>query len=217
MIIYKTTNMVNGKIYVGQTKKPLTSNYLGSGVLMSKAIRKYGKENFIRETLCECSTQDELDRMEKHWIEKLNSRDILIGYNIAYGGMGGTYGPLPEEQKVKIRNTMIERGISVGSKNPFYGKRHPQEIMDIIIKKKTGVKLTDEHRKKISESQIGVPKSHKGRPLTEDHIQKLKDGQARRKSSGLKRRSPPSFSEEHRKNLSEATTRQWIKYREGKQ
>ena len=45
MIIYKTTNLVNGKIYIGKDSKN-NPNYLGSGNLLKKALIKYGKENF---------------------------------------------------------------------------------------------------------------------------------------------------------------------------
>ena len=50
--VYKTTNKVNNKIYVGKHKSNrFDENYLGSGVLLSSAIKKYGKENFITEVL----------------------------------------------------------------------------------------------------------------------------------------------------------------------
>ena len=63
MIIYKTINLITGKIYIGQTTKN-DPKYFGSGIWIKKAIKKYGKENFIREVLCECSSQDELNGME---------------------------------------------------------------------------------------------------------------------------------------------------------
>ena len=50
MVIYKTTNLINGKIYIGQDSKN-NPKYLGSGVIFLKAIKKYGKENFVKETL----------------------------------------------------------------------------------------------------------------------------------------------------------------------
>jgi hypothetical protein len=46
MIIYKTTNIINGKYYVGKDINN-SESYLGSGVLLKRAIKKYGKENFI--------------------------------------------------------------------------------------------------------------------------------------------------------------------------
>lgn len=219
MVIYKTTNTINGKIYVGQTSKDLTvSSYLGSGVLLVKAIRKYGKKNFIQEILCECSTQSELDQMEDYWIKELDSRSRDIGYNLSEGGLGGSHGPLTECQKQKMRQTMKERGSINGEKNPFYGKRHTNETKEKIRIAKTGVKHSEEHNAKISQSQIGQKRSHKGRPASEDQKQKrlagMLAGQAKRKLLGVKRKSPPAFSDEHRRNLSLATKKQWLKYKE---
>ena len=108
MIIYKTTNKINGKIYIGQTKRSWVG-YLGSGRVLSKAISKYGKENFEREVLCECTTQDELDEMEKYWIKKLNSTNRDIGYNVEDGGLNGTSGEVPQEIRDRIRRTLKGR------------------------------------------------------------------------------------------------------------
>jgi hypothetical protein len=55
-IVYKTTNLVNGKFYIGVHKQDfflpiIFDGYLGSGLMLKRAIKKYGEENFIRETL----------------------------------------------------------------------------------------------------------------------------------------------------------------------
>jgi hypothetical protein len=78
MIIYKTTNLINGKIYIGQTKHPDNKRYLGSGTYIKKSIKKYGRQNFLRETLEVCNTQQELNERELYWINKLNSTDFCI-------------------------------------------------------------------------------------------------------------------------------------------
>ena len=61
MIIYKTTCLINGKIYVGQDSKN-NPDYLGSGIYLNRAIKKHGKENFKKEVVCECSSQEDLNK-----------------------------------------------------------------------------------------------------------------------------------------------------------
>lgn len=84
-IIYLTTNLINGKIYVGQDSKN-NPNYFGSGKSIQIAIEKYGRQNFHKEILQYCSSDDELNEMEIYWIDKLESTKRGIGYNICIGG-----------------------------------------------------------------------------------------------------------------------------------
>ena len=84
MIIYKTTNLINGKIYIGQYSGERIS-YLGSGTKLRLAIKKNGKNNFKRETLKECKNQKQLDVWEKIFIDKFDSSNPEIGYNILIG------------------------------------------------------------------------------------------------------------------------------------
>ena len=84
--IYKTTNMINGKIYIGKkTSSVFIEDYYGTGSKIKKAITEFGIENFKVELLEWCSTKDILSRQESYWIEKLNSRDSNIGYNLKQG------------------------------------------------------------------------------------------------------------------------------------
>ena len=63
--IYKTTNLINGKIYIGQHKSSsFDTNYYGSGKLLIKALKKYGKENFKIELIEGCSLKVVL--LKKH-------------------------------------------------------------------------------------------------------------------------------------------------------
>jgi len=84
--IYRMTNLVNGKTYIGQHK--IKSNekfldYMGSGRIIRQAIHKYGKENFSKEILEYAINKEELDILEKSYIHKeiLNSKSE---YNIEY-------------------------------------------------------------------------------------------------------------------------------------
>lgn len=86
MIVYKTTNLLNGKIYVGKDEKN-NPNYLGSGKILKLAVKKYGLENFQKEILEYCETKEELNKKEIYWIDKLSA--TTHGYNIAEGGTGG--------------------------------------------------------------------------------------------------------------------------------
>ena len=63
MIIYKTTNLINGKTYVGKCVRE-DKSYYGSGKILKQAIKKYGKKNFIRETIDTASTREELNLKE---------------------------------------------------------------------------------------------------------------------------------------------------------
>ncbi|MDD2285627.1 MAG: GIY-YIG nuclease family protein [Paludibacter sp.] len=72
--IYITTNMINGKKYIGQKKyMKHWENYLGSGVILRNAINKYGRDNFKREIIEDCITKEDLDRKEKYWISFYDS------------------------------------------------------------------------------------------------------------------------------------------------
>ena len=88
-LVYKTTNLVNGKIYIGKHETDnLDDGYLGSGNLLRRAIKKYGEENFKREILFECSTREEMNAKEAELVnEEFLKRDDV--YNIKLGGNGG--------------------------------------------------------------------------------------------------------------------------------
>ena len=89
MIIYKITNLLNNKIYVGKSELN-NPNYYGSGTYITRAIKKYGKENFKKDIIIEFYFYDNdlLNEEEIYWIETLNSKDPKIGYNITKGGDG---------------------------------------------------------------------------------------------------------------------------------
>lgn len=86
MIIYKTTNIVNGKIYIGQTNGKC-KYYLGGGKLLKEAFKKYNKENFTFEILEEGEFDSiSIDTLEKHYIKLYRSNIPTIGYNLENGG-----------------------------------------------------------------------------------------------------------------------------------
>lgn len=119
--IYKTTNLVNGKFYVGKCMNDPRDKYLGSGKLLKQAIQKYGEHNFRREILQYCA-QEDLDDMERIWIERLDAK--RLGYNIQDGGTGGwshvkQNGMLGAKHKEESRQKMsINRPNKVKVKGP---------------------------------------------------------------------------------------------------
>lgn len=89
MYIYKTTNLINGKIYIGLSEKSPedSKEYLGSGDSVKRAISKYGVKNFSKEILEEGFTdKSSLVEAEIRWITHFNSTDRKIGYNLSPGG-----------------------------------------------------------------------------------------------------------------------------------
>lgn len=108
-VVYKTINLINNKIYIGQDSYN-NPRYLGSGVILKKDIKKYGRINFEKEILCYCNSPEELDEMEIYYIDKFNAKET--GYNLLDGGKGNS-------SLRYIKNMSISLS---GFKNPMYGK-----------------------------------------------------------------------------------------------
>lgn len=89
--IYRVTNMLNGKIYIGkhQTTNP-DDSYYGSGVALKKSIAKHGKDNFKKEVLFVFTTEEEMNAKETELItEEFVARSDT--YNMGVGGEGGAH------------------------------------------------------------------------------------------------------------------------------
>lgn len=87
--IYLTTNLVTNEKYIGKHYGDLNDNYLGSGTILLRAIKKYGKENFEREILYISQDAEENNIKEKEFIKVFNAVNDRTFYNIAAGGDGG--------------------------------------------------------------------------------------------------------------------------------
>lgn len=104
-IVYKTTNLLNGRFYVGVhgAKDPsVFDGYFGSNGILQDAIKKYGRENFIRETLIECFEDEE----EAYSIEAILVKTVKEdprSYNIEPGGRGNS----------NFGKTVVARGIGI--------------------------------------------------------------------------------------------------------
>jgi GIY-YIG catalytic domain. len=100
-IVYKITNKQNNKIYIGKTKEN-NDDYFGSGLLIKRAIKKYGIENFTKEIIEICLNEEQLNEREMFWINEFNSTNKNIGYNITSGGNGGdTFTNNPNKEKIR--------------------------------------------------------------------------------------------------------------------
>lgn len=173
MIVYKTTNLTNGKIYVGKDRYDNPA-YLGSGKILKAAIARHGVDAFVKETLEDgFSTEEELDRAEQKWIRDLNAMDRGVGYNIAEGGTGGktmerpwNYGvkmkPLTEEHKRKVSETLKERYANGEIVNGMTGRPSWNKGLPVseaersrMAERARGKKPSAETRRKMSEAKRG--------------------------------------------------------------
>ena len=85
-IIYKITNQINRKYYIGSSMSAnVNDSYMGSGIGIKNAIKKYGKENFTKEIITEADSADSLWELEKEIVNKEVVQDRM-SYNNAYGG-----------------------------------------------------------------------------------------------------------------------------------
>lgn len=153
--IYKTVNNLNGKFYIGRrsTNGILDKDtYLGSGLALKNAIKKYGKENFIKEIIETCPDFETLCKREVYWIKKLNA--IKLGYNLVpsstYGGVCPT-GEWPEEIKKKMSNSAKGRP---SPKKGKPGRKHTEEekCKLSLINKERWRNMPPEKKKKLIRS-----------------------------------------------------------------
>lgn len=135
--IYITTNNVNGKRYIGQCvyhKKVKWSTYLGSGKLLLKAIKKYGRKNFTREIICETFSKEDSNILEQHFIQEHNAVADPTFYNMALGGqvtMGFKGKTHTTESREKIRTHMLDN-------HPNRGKQFSDDIKQRMSDAKKG-------------------------------------------------------------------------------
>lgn len=181
--IYKTICLVNNKIYIGRHEGNENDDYIGSGVLFTKALKKHGKENFKREILRRCETLHEIEIWEYVYIKKYHSQDPNIGYNIADGDVNTSeYNPA---KRPEIREKISKR-------QKEYWAKHP-ENKEKLSKRRKGNKSSEETRKKLSDS-------HKGIVRTKEWREKISIANSGKKHWAYGK----DFSEEHRKRLSES-------------
>lgn len=200
--IYKTTNNITGKIYIGQkhSDKFLGNRYLGSGKRLKEAINKYGKSNFTVEILEIIDNKEFMDKREIYWISHYNSTNKEIGYNLSEGG--------------NVNRTLV------GENNPFYGKHHSAETKARLVeahKHRTKYpKHTEEYKLKMHYKMLGRKVTWgdklsenakinpnygmKGKSLSEETKQKI---------SNLHKQRWKNMSDEKYKRISDNVKNNW--------
>ena len=167
--IYRIINKANGKTYIGQHKyKKLNDSYMGSGILLHLAYKKYGIENFKKEILySRIQYKETADDIERFAIAKERANG-KAEYNIADGGYGGC-GRLSEEHKRKISEA--NRGCIPWNK----GKHWPNETKMKISKKRKGQPANNKGKPRLEETKRRISEALKGGHLTEEHKKKLSE------------------------------------------
>jgi group I intron endonuclease len=164
--IYKITNKIDGKFYIGSHKtKNLDDTYMGSGKYLKYAQEKYGLENFEKEILFVFETADEMYLKEA---EIVNEEFIATEntYNLKIGGFGGwdyTNQNITYDMRLKISSA----GGKSANKNggTFKGKTHTDETKKKMSKKLKG-KLNP---------MYGKPSSFKGKTHTDETKKKISE------------------------------------------
>ena len=128
-LIYKYTNSVNGKVYIGQTSKTLQERAQSNGnnykesKRFHNAIKKYGWDAFVPSIIDYADTVEEANAKEIYYISEYKSTDTKFGYNIS---RGGDCKIMSDETKKLISDKAKER-YKDPTKNPMYNKKHSDE------------------------------------------------------------------------------------------
>lgn len=158
MVIYKVTNLINNKVYIGLTTKSFKirkTRHLYDARLhkynsiFHAAIRKYGEENFQWEIIRTAQNKEELKQMEKEEIANHKSNNPEFGYNMTIGGESllGKDNPFfgkHHSEETKAKWSELRKGQNSGSENyfydkhftgeqnPFYGKQHKESSKKLV-------------------------------------------------------------------------------------
>ena len=183
---YMVTNKINGKVYVGSHSwkgEGIDHNYFGSGTAITRAVKKYGKENFQVEVLYYYDTVEECRKDEERILTEYNVRDCPHSYNCKNSAIGMTSEDMTDE---------IRQKLSQANK----GKTISDETRQKISQTLKGKTFSDETRKKLSQA-------NKGKTFSEEHRKKLSQAHKGKRGKGTPNYGK-KFSEEHRQKLSQA-------------
>ena len=130
-IVYLLTNTINGKIYVGKTKRRLCSRMAdhryfakrGCKFPISRAISKYGWESFTVRVIKECKTEIEMSNVETETIHSLNAADRTIGYNVCSEQQDHRFSNSTDWRRGQRRLSQGRRGNGMSKYSKFVGAR----------------------------------------------------------------------------------------------
>ena len=202
-IVYKTTNLVNGKIYIGRhiiRNNNVNDGYLGSGDVFCRAVKKYGKENFKREEIEFCTFETVEDK-EEFWIEYFDARNPKIGYNVAKGGHWGGQKCSSEETEKEWRRKLSIAG--KGRKHTEETKRKQSEAHKGEKSYLYGTHHSEEHKSYLREINSGEKNGFYGKQHTEEKKQYWSET---RKGTRCKEENPfygKHHSDETKRTISE--------------
>lgn len=160
--IYKTTNVLSGKYYIGMhSTDDLNDGYMGSGNRLRLAIRKHGKENFLREILEFVDSREELKKREEE-IVNINEIAKVECMNLRVGGEGGG-----TKESARVANEFMFSDENREKYSKLRSEQAKKMWDDPIIRKKmssnlgwVGKKHSDDTKQKISESKKGTGKGY---------------------------------------------------------
>lgn len=167
-IIYRITNVDNGKVYIGQSRHPLEKvqrryqkeiRYKRQRPI-TRALAKYGFASFVFDVVENAVPLDELDARESYWIAHFKAQDSLTGYNLATGGRGTNGYQWTEEAKARL-GARQRQLLADPTKNPFYGRTHTQHARDAVAasnRRRKGMKTrphSEQTRARIGASLTG--------------------------------------------------------------
>lgn len=160
--VYKIINTLNNRYYIGvhKTTNP-NDSYYGSGLVIKEAIKKHGKENFIKEILFTFENKEDAYNKEKELVNSETLKDPLI-YNVQVGGV-------PTIDWTKDRKEIFSKNMS-GKNHPLFGKHHTEDTKKKISESGKGRKHSKETLDKIVATRLQnkKPNPKKGKPLTEE-------------------------------------------------
>lgn len=193
--IYKYTNLINGKIYIGKTyrlnKRKYEHKHREVNTYFHNALKKYGFENFKYEVIAQTDNDKTLNFLETYYIRKFNSF-IENGYNLTRGGEG-TLGYTVSErvkeivsktQKGKIvsNETKIKMSLSGKGKHNHKGENNPNYKGGKKEKEYVPREIINKH---ISEAKKGCTPWNKGKEHTKEAKEKMSIAATNRKELHL--------------------------------